>query len=63
MVICAGLIVLAALLSALLVGNDVLQPKDGHPAPEPECQTNCPVGAPPLEPVVRVRDATDTDQH
>jgi EmrB/QacA subfamily drug resistance transporter len=63
MVICASLIVLAAVLSALLVSNDVLQPSDGHPAREPECQTNCPVGAPPLEPVVRVRDATDTDRH
>jgi EmrB/QacA subfamily drug resistance transporter len=63
MVICAGLIVLAAVLSALLVSNDVLRPGAGHPAREPECQTNCPVGAPPLEPVVRVRDATDTDRH
>ena len=66
MVICAGLIVLAAVLSALLVSNDVLRPSAWPTRPgekRPECQTNCPVGAPPLEPVVRVRDATDTDQH
>jgi hypothetical protein len=31
-------------------GSKVLRPVDGHPVPEPECLTCCPVGAPPLEP-------------
>jgi len=63
MVICAALILLAALLSALLVDNDVLRPAGGEPRPEPECQRNCPVGAPPLEPVVRMADPPAADPH
>jgi EmrB/QacA subfamily drug resistance transporter len=46
---CAAVLLLAAALSALLISNDVLRPA-GRPAPGPECLTNCPVGAPPLEP-------------
>jgi EmrB/QacA subfamily drug resistance transporter len=63
MVICAGLVALSAVLSALLVDNDVLRPADGQPHAEPECQTNCPVAAPPLERVVRTRDAPATHGH
>jgi EmrB/QacA subfamily drug resistance transporter len=50
MVVCAGLLVAAAALSALTIDNNVLRPADHHPVPEPECHTCCPVGAPPLEP-------------
>ena len=50
MLICSGLMVLAALGSALLVDNDVLRPASGEPVAEPECLRNCAVGAPPLEP-------------
>jgi EmrB/QacA subfamily drug resistance transporter len=46
---CAGLLVLAALLSAFLIRNDVLRPA----AVAPECKLNCAVGAPPLEPARR----------
>jgi len=62
MVICAGLMLLAALLAALLIDNDVLRPA-GHPVTEPECVTNCAVGAPPLEPVVRMADPPAADRH
>jgi len=61
-VICAGLMLLAALLAALLIDNDVLRPA-GHPVTEPECVTNCAVGAPPLEPVVRMADPPAADRH
>lgn len=47
---CAALLVVAALLSALLIRNDVLRPASGGPAAVPECLTNCALGAPPLEP-------------
>jgi hypothetical protein len=50
MVICAGLLAVAAMLSALTIDNDVLRPVDHQPVREPECLTYCPVGAPPLEP-------------
>jgi EmrB/QacA subfamily drug resistance transporter len=50
MVVCAGLLVAAAVLSAVTIDNTVLRPEDEHPVPEPECRTCCPVGAPPLEP-------------
>jgi EmrB/QacA subfamily drug resistance transporter len=63
MVICSGLMVLAALLAALLINNDVLRPSRGHPVAEPECVTNFAVGAPPLGPVVRMRDAPAADRH
>jgi EmrB/QacA subfamily drug resistance transporter len=49
MLICSGLLVLAALGSALLIDSNVLRPAGEH-VPGPECLTNCPVGAPPLEP-------------
>jgi EmrB/QacA subfamily drug resistance transporter len=50
MVVCAALLVAAAVLSALTIDNNVLRPADHHQVPEPECRTCCPVGAPPLEP-------------
>ena len=50
MVVCAGLLVAGAALSAVTIDNAVLRPEDEHPVPEPECRTCCPVGAPPLEP-------------
>ncbi len=50
MLICAALIALAAVASAVLIRSDVLRPKAGHRICAPECLTNCAVGAPPLEP-------------
>jgi EmrB/QacA subfamily drug resistance transporter len=50
MVLCACLLAAAAVLSALTIDNGVLRGGGGHRAPEPECRTCCPVGAPPLEP-------------
>jgi predicted MFS family arabinose efflux permease len=50
MVICACLLVAAAVLSALTIDNNVLRVTPAHPVPEPECRAACPVGAPPLEP-------------
>ena len=65
MLICSGLMVLAAVGSALLVDNNVLRPASGEQVPEPECLTNCAVGAPPLEPGpgLRVRAAPGADAH
>jgi EmrB/QacA subfamily drug resistance transporter len=63
MLICSGLMVLAAAGSAVLVDNHVLRPSSGEPVAEPECLTNCAVGAPPLEPGLRVRAAPGTDAH
>jgi len=54
MVICAGLLVVAAVLSALTVDNDVLRTEPEHPVAQPECLTCLPIGAPPLEPGNRV---------
>jgi len=50
MVICAGLLVAGAALSAVTIDNNVLRPADGHRVPEPEARTSCPISAPPLEP-------------
>ena len=50
MVICAGLLALGAVLSALTIDNDVLRPEPDHPVAQPECLTCLPIGAPPLEP-------------
>jgi EmrB/QacA subfamily drug resistance transporter len=55
MVICAGLLVAGGLLAAVTIDNRVLRPADGHPVPEPECRTSCPVAAPPLEACEDVR--------
>jgi hypothetical protein len=55
MVACAGLLVAAAVLSAVTIDNAVLHSVDDHPVPEPECLTCCPAGAPPLEPGGRAR--------
>jgi EmrB/QacA subfamily drug resistance transporter len=68
MLICSGLMVLAAVGSALLVENNVLRSSGGEQVPEPECLTNCAVGAPPLEPGplepgLRVRAAPRADSH
>ena len=63
MVICAVLVALSAVLSAVLVSNDVLKPKRGEPAIKPECLTNCAVGAPPLEPAERVAAPRTADRH
>jgi predicted MFS family arabinose efflux permease len=68
MLICSGLMVAAAVGSALLVDNDVLRPAPGEEVPEPECLTNCAVGAPPLEPApvergLRQRAAPGADSH
>jgi EmrB/QacA subfamily drug resistance transporter len=63
MIICSALMVLAAGLSAVLVSNDVLKPKPGEPVAQPECLTNCPVGAPPLEPSERVPAPGTVDRH
>ena len=57
MLICSGLLVLAAAASAILVNNNVLRSPSGEQVAEPECLTNCAVGAPPLEPGLRVRAA------
>ena len=55
MVVCAGLLVVAAVLSAAMIDNAVLRPVDDQPVPEPECLTCCPLGAPPLEPSTQAR--------
>ncbi|HTT51792.1 MAG TPA: MFS transporter [Streptosporangiaceae bacterium] len=63
MAICAALMALAAGLSAVLVSNDVLKPKAGEPVTQPECLTNCPVGAPPLEPSAHGPAPGAADRH
>jgi EmrB/QacA subfamily drug resistance transporter len=63
MLICSGLMVLAAVGSAILVDNNVLRSPSGEQVAEPECLTNCAVGAPPLEPGLRVRAAPRADSH
>ena len=63
MVICSALLALSAGLSALLVSNDVLKPRPGGPVTQPECLTNCPVGAPPLEPSEPVPAPRTADRH
>ena len=55
MVVCAGLLVAAAVISAVTIDNAVLRQSGDQPVPEPECLTCCPVGAPPLEPGDRAR--------
>ena len=49
-IICAVILAIASVMSALLIRSDVLRPKTGATAARPECLTNCAVGAPPLEP-------------
>ncbi len=63
MTICAALMVLSAGLSAVLVSNDVLKVRPGGPVTQPECLTNCPVGAPPLEPAEPVPAPRPADRH
>ena len=63
MLICSALLVLSAGLSAVLVSNDVLKPKPGEPVTQPECLTNCPIGAPPLEPTERVPAPHAAERH
>ena len=56
MVLCAALLVLAALLSATTIDSNVLRmPRPGGQVPAPECKTCLPIGAPPLEPGVPER--------
>jgi EmrB/QacA subfamily drug resistance transporter len=50
MFISAGLLAAGSVLSWLMINDNVLRPQQDGPVPEPECQTYCPVGAPPLEP-------------
>jgi EmrB/QacA subfamily drug resistance transporter len=50
--ICAVVLVIAAVLAAALVDNNVLRPA-GAAAPEPEAPVSCAVGAPPLLPAPR----------
>jgi MFS family permease len=50
MVICAGLLIAGAALSALTIDSNVLRTSPGHPGVQPECRVNCPVGSPPAEP-------------
>jgi MFS family permease len=56
MVVCAGLLVVGAVLSAVTIDNNVLRPEPDRQVREPQCRTFCGVGAPPLEPADR--DAT-----
>lgn len=57
MVIAALLLLAAAVLTFLIVHDDVLSPEQATAAPE--CDFNCPVGAPPLEPgTARAHEAT-----
>jgi Na+/melibiose symporter-like transporter len=49
-IICAVILAIASVMSAVLIRGDVLRPKTGEAAAKPECLTNCAVGAPPLEP-------------
>jgi EmrB/QacA subfamily drug resistance transporter len=53
MVICAGLLVAGAVLSAVTIDNNVLRPEPDHQVREPQCLSFCAVGAPPLEPADR----------
>lgn len=48
MLIAATLLLVSAVLTFLIVHDDVLRP--GQATASPECDFNCPVGAPPLEP-------------
>src|SRR5262249_58194868 len=49
MVLCAGLLAVAAVLSALAIDNDVLRPEPEQPKAQPEGLTFLPIGAPPPE--------------
>ncbi|MFI1913516.1 MFS transporter [Nocardia sp. NPDC020380] len=48
LLVCAVLMVAAAVLAFTTVRNDAL--RTAPPSAEPECRINCPVAAPPLEP-------------
>jgi MFS family permease len=50
--ICAIILLIAAVLAATLVDNNVLRPA-GRPLPEPEARTSCPITAPTLQPAPR----------
>jgi EmrB/QacA subfamily drug resistance transporter len=49
--ICAVLLLVAAVLTAVLIDNSVLWPTGSPPARPPRGTVSCSVGAPPLEPV------------
>lgn len=59
MVICAVLLALGAVLSAIMIDNNVLRPKAGKEVQRPEARVCCPVGAPPLEPREKARPAIE----
>jgi hypothetical protein len=48
MTISAALLLVGAVLTFLIVHDDVLRPDQATACPE--CEYHCPVGAPPLEP-------------
>jgi hypothetical protein len=50
MIVCAGLLLAGALLSALAIDSNVLQPEADQEAVQPECLRGCAISAPPLEP-------------
>jgi EmrB/QacA subfamily drug resistance transporter len=54
--ICAVILLIAAVLAAVLVNNNVLRPA-GRPLPPPEARTTCTFGAPQLQPAPQLRPA------
>ena len=52
-IICAVILAVGSVMSALTIRSDVLRPATGQAGAQPECLTNCAVGAPPLEPRLR----------
>jgi Na+/melibiose symporter-like transporter len=50
MLICAGLLAVAAILAAALVDDNVLHPEPARPVPKSVATLDSPVGATPLEP-------------
>ena len=63
MLICAALLVLSAALSAVRSTTTCCSRSRAQPVAQPECLTNCPVGAPPLEPSERVAAPRTADRH
>jgi EmrB/QacA subfamily drug resistance transporter len=51
MIVCAALLAAGSVLSALTIDNSVLSARPGRPVQQPLARRNCPIGAPPLEPV------------
>jgi len=60
MIICAALLAVAAVASAIMIDNDVLRPSAPHaPVPVPQARVCCPLGAPPLESGARTGAGTE----